>query len=383
AVDRVEAPPPPQPGSIVPRGADGPVRPRDAGIFRGVGDLAPDTEQRRSPPRRRQTGPHPRPARGHRRPADNRRERLRFRLPEPGRHARLRPRRPHRHAPRGGPGALRDARGASGRGPLRLPARRGAEPRRRGGARRGRGHGRRRRRRWHPPLVAAPGRQGRRHLRPDDGGPRHLQPHREGKGRPRRHAAPDRGLHRRRRAGGDEPAARRRPRDRPAGERGPLRHPLPGRHDPQRHPRHRGNGGDRADPRSRRARPDAGDHGARHKGRHLGPRRGLRVLLQAGLPARGQRRRVDPGSRRGRPRGRRRGERRGHAAQHGRGGLLGLRAARARGVLPRRGRQRDARHHRPAPPPALHHRRGRPGRGAQDAPGNRDEDARRRGRYVV
>ena len=48
-----------------------------------------------------------------------------------------------------------------------------------------------------------------------------------------------------------------------------------------------------------------------------------------------------------------------HASQHGRRGLLGLPAAGAGDLLLRRGGQRGERHRPPAPPPALHDRRGR------------------------
>ncbi len=97
---RVAAAPAPPPRGLFPRRGDLPLRIRDPGVFRRPGALPSHADQRHGHARGRGAGAHARDQGGHRRAADPGGERLRVRVAERGRDARLRARRPHRHAAR-------------------------------------------------------------------------------------------------------------------------------------------------------------------------------------------------------------------------------------------------------------------------------------------
>ena len=119
----------------------------------------------------RAPGPDGRAARRHGRAAGGRDRRPRLPVAEPGRHARLRPRRPHGHPHGRGPNPRRAARDARGERRLPVPALGGEPSRRRAADDRGGRPGRRRQHLRPPPVAAAAdGRRGPARGRHDGAG---------------------------------------------------------------------------------------------------------------------------------------------------------------------------------------------------------------------
>ncbi len=236
AGNRVEALFAPKSGAFVSRGKNGPVRLRHARFVRQPGRDQTDQDKRDGAADRFTARACSGDAGRHGCPADHGGKHLCVCLHESRRDACLRSRRTYGDAARHGENSLRDERPDQRRGPLPVPARGGAFPRRGGGNGAGRGHGRRGHGHRDPSVGANGIWQSGDLPRSDDGRTGYLLHYHHRQGRARSTAASDGRQHCHSGTGGHQPAAHRLSQYRSAGQSGHFRHPVYRRNDTQCHP---------------------------------------------------------------------------------------------------------------------------------------------------